>query len=160
MTEDWFRNTESRAQVGINRSVTGYERTSVGQHVSFAKTVSESDVYLFAGLTGDLADLHVNADAMSKSSYGQRIAHGVLTVGLMSTASTRMIDLVGGRVVSYGYDRIRFVGPVFLGDTVTIAYTIAERLDEKRQTVAKVEATNQRGEMVAVAHHILQFLDH
>jgi 3-hydroxybutyryl-CoA dehydratase len=138
--------------VGHQQLVAGYDRSVVGQHVVFSKTVSESDVYLFAGLTGDLADLHVNADAMSKSSYGQRIAHGVLTVGLMSTASTRMIDMVGGRVVSYGYDRIRFVGPVFMGDTVTVDY--------KRQTRARVEATNQRGEMVAVAQHVLQFLDH
>lgn len=146
--------------MGQQQVVAGYDRSAVGQHVEFSKTVSESDVYLFAGLTGDLADLHVNADAMSKSSYGQRIAHGVLTVGLMSTASTRMIDLVGGRVVSYGYDRIRFVGPVFMGDTVTVDYTIVERLDAKRQTRARVEATNQRGETVAVAQHILQFLDH
>ena len=95
------------------------------------KTVSESDVYLFAGITGDFAPNHVDEEYMRGTPYGRRIAHGALLVGFMSTASTMMVERHGGLAqdetpVSLGYDRIRFIAPVFLGDTVTVTYTIAE----------------------------------
>ena len=61
----------------------------VGHEVSFSKTVGETDVYLFAGITGDLAPNHVDAVYMAKSSYGRRIAHGALLIGYMSTTSTK-----------------------------------------------------------------------
>jgi 3-hydroxybutyryl-CoA dehydratase len=64
----------------------------VGDSVKFSKTVGESDIYLFAGLTGDLSQNHVDDEFMSHSIYGKRIAHGALMVGFMSTASTRMIE--------------------------------------------------------------------
>ena len=63
---------------------------NAGQEVRFAKTVSESDVYLFAGITGDPSSSHVNDQIMSQSKYGRRIALGALLVGFMSTCSTRM----------------------------------------------------------------------
>ena len=65
---------------------------AVGDEVTFSKTVAESDVYLFAGITGDLAPNHVDAEYMKRSAYGRRIAHGALLVGYMSTASTRIIQ--------------------------------------------------------------------
>ncbi|MGY1631844.1 MaoC family dehydratase [Geodermatophilus sp. SYSU D01186] len=136
----------------------GFGLATIGDHVTFSKTVGESDVYLFAGITGDLNANHVNEQVMAQTKYGRRIAHGVLTVGFMSTASTLMIDKLGGLAVSYGYDRVRFVKPLFIGDTVTVRYEIAERLDDQRRTVSAVEATNQDGETVAVARHILHFL--
>ena len=64
---------------------------SVGEQVRFSKTVGESDVYMFAGITGDLSGNHVNEQYMSKSSFGHRIAHGALLVGFMSTTSSLMI---------------------------------------------------------------------
>jgi 3-hydroxybutyryl-CoA dehydratase len=135
-----------------------FGRAVPGTAVTFGKTVGESDVYGFAGITGDLNALHVNEQVMAESRYGRRIAHGVLTVGFMSTASTMMIDKLGGTAVSYGYDRIRFIKPVYIGDTVTIRYELSERLEKERRTVAAVEATNQDGETVSVARHILHFL--
>ena len=136
---------------------------AIGDTVRFAKTVSESDVYLFAGITGDLSDVHCNEEFMSKSAFGRRIAHGVLTMGLMSTASTLMytphVDkYVGLTPVSQGYDRVRFMGPVFFGDTITITYTIAELEGERRRALAEVTATNQRGETVAGATHIMRWV--
>src|SRR5919109_2876568 len=103
----------------------------VGDSVSFAKTVGETDIYLFAGITGDFAANHVNEQYMARSKYGRRIAHGVLLVGYMSTCSTMMIERSRGTAsgetpVSLGYDRIRFLGPVFIGDTITVTYRIAE----------------------------------
>jgi 3-hydroxybutyryl-CoA dehydratase len=137
---------------------------SVGQSVSFAKTVSESDVYLFAGITGDLAPVHVNQALMEKSAYGQRIAHGALIVGFMSTLSTLMVAQAedahsnGETPVSLGYDRVRFVGPVFFGDTVTLDYTITEVDTVRRRSLADIKATNQRGEVVAIATHVLKWV--
>ncbi|MBU1335933.1 MAG: dehydratase [Alphaproteobacteria bacterium] len=137
---------------------------SVGQSVRFSKTVSESDVYLFAGITGDLAPVHVNAELMERSAYGQRIAHGALIVGFMSTLSSLMVEQAedshskGETPVSLGYDRVRFIGPVFFGDTVTLTYTVTAVDAERRRTTADIEAKKQNGETVAVATHILKWV--
>jgi 3-hydroxybutyryl-CoA dehydratase len=137
---------------------------SVGDRVSFSKTVSEADVYLFAGITGDLAPVHVNQALMENSAYGQRIAHGVLVVGFMSTTSTMMVEQSrdghgrGETPVSLGYDRVRFLGPVFFGDTVTVNYQIIAIDEVKRRSTADIVVANQRGETVAVATHILKWV--
>ena len=136
---------------------------SVGDQVRFSKTVSESDVYLFAGITGDLAPNHVDEEYMRATPYGRRIAHGALLVGFMSTASTMVVERHGGLAqgetpVSLGYDRIRFTAPVFLGDTITVTYTVAEVDPTRRRIRSKIEVTNQAGEIVAVAEHILKWV--
>jgi 3-hydroxybutyryl-CoA dehydratase len=130
----------------------------VGDAVAFSKTVGESDVYLFAGITGDFSPNHVNREVMSGTPYKERIAHGVLSVGFASTTSTLMIEKSGGTAVSVGYDRIRFIGPIFIGDTVTVTYTISEIDEENLRTRADIEVTNQCGEVCTVAQHILKFL--
>src|ERR1700742_3132971 len=127
-------------------------QAKVGDSVRFSKTVGESDIYLFAGLTGDLSQNHVDDEFMSHSVYGKRIAHGALMVGFMSTASTRMIEesLRKGIVstpVSLGYDGVRFLKPVYINDTVTVTYTITQLHEEKLRTLANVEVVNQRGEL-------------
>lgn len=130
---------------------------AVGRTTTFTKTVGESDIYLFAGISGDLGPNHVNEEYMSKTPYGHRIAHGVLIVSYMSTCSTKLIEEAGNEpAVSYGYDRIRFIKPVFIGDTVTVTYTVAERDDERGQISSEVIARNQHGDVVAVATHILR----
>jgi acyl dehydratase len=137
---------------------------SIGQSVEFSKTVSETDVYLFAGVTGDFAPVHVDQKAMESSAYGQRIAHGALLVGFMSTTSTLMVARAkdvhssGETAVSLGFDRIRFVAPVFFGDTVRVQYTISEVDAPRRRTLADIIITNQRDETVAVATHILKWV--
>ncbi|MCP5150100.1 MAG: MaoC family dehydratase N-terminal domain-containing protein [Ectothiorhodospiraceae bacterium] len=134
-----------------------------GDSVSFRKTVGESDVYLFAGITGDLAPNHVDEEYMKQSSYGRRIAHGVLMVGFMSTTSTMMIHHSkpvrdDETPVSLGYDRIRFLAPVFIGDTVTTTYTIKEIDVERRRSRSEIRVENQDGVLVAVAEHILKWV--
>jgi len=136
---------------------------NVGDKVSFAKTVGETDIYLFAGITGDFSVNHVNEQYMAGSKYGRRIAHGALIIGYMSTCSTLMIDQCRGTArdetpVSLGYDKVRFLGPVFIGDTVTLTYTIAEIDAQKRQSLADIRAVNQNGDIVAVARHILRWV--
>jgi acyl dehydratase len=132
----------------------------VGTRVEFAKTIGESDIYLFAGITGDFSPNHVNAEYMKMTPYGGIIAHGVLVVGLMSPCSTKVLDyaLSPRPAVSYGYDRIRFIKPVHVGNTVTVTYEIISADPHEARTTAQVTATNQRGNVVAVATHILKFL--
>jgi 3-hydroxybutyryl-CoA dehydratase len=135
---------------------------SVGDQVAFSKTVGEYDVYGFAGITGDFSGNHVDEEFMKRSVYGRRIAHGVLLVGYMSTCSTMMIAKANGTAsdetpVSLGYDRIRFLGAVFIGDTVTVTYRIAEIDPERRRSRSEIEVRNQHGDLVAVAQHILKW---
>lgn len=135
----------------------------VGDSTRFAKTVGETDVYLFAGITGDFAANHVNEQAMAETAFGRRFAHGALLVGYMSSCSTAMslkaVEKGGSGVpVSAGFDRIRFLKPVFLGDTITIDYVIAEIDSEKRRATADVRIINQNGDLVGVATHLLQWV--
>ena len=134
---------------------------AIGQKVSFSKTVSESDVYLFAGITGDLSPNHVDEAAMQKTSYGARMAHGALMIGFMSTASTMIIANTAPSnetAVSLGYDRIRFIKPVFFGDTITVTYEITAIDIEARRSTSDIKITNQHGELTTVAHHILKWV--
>jgi 3-hydroxybutyryl-CoA dehydratase len=150
----------SPRKVGTNL---GRAITSSGEK-RIAKTVGEADVTLFAGLTGDFSDTHINEQYMQeKSSIGTRIAHGALLVGYMSTASTISIAHVIHRTdldefpVSAGYDRIRFIRPVLLGDTVTVIYRVAEIDEQKRRSIADMEVINQRNEVVAAGRHIMKW---
>jgi acyl dehydratase len=131
----------------------------VGKRVTVRKTVGETDVYLFAGISGDLSPNHVDEEYMKATRYGRRIAHGALMVAYMSQASTRMCQGVPGTIVSYGYDRIRFPAAVLIGDTITVTYEIASRDEAARKTFATVTVTNQRGEVVAAATHILKVVE-
>ncbi|WDZ95957.1 MaoC/PaaZ C-terminal domain-containing protein [Herbaspirillum sp. WKF16] len=135
----------------------------LGDTVTFSKTVGEADVYLFAGITGDFSPNHVNEQFMQGTAYGRRIVHGALLVGFMSTASARMqagsiergIDTTP---VSLGYDGLRFLKPVFFGDTVTVHYKISAIDEERARTVADMEVTNQHGELVSVGKHITKWV--
>lgn len=136
---------------------------TVGQQVAFSKTVSEADVYLFAGITGDFSVNHVNEHYMNQTAFGHRIAHGALLVGYMSTTSTMMIERCakpgdGATPVSLGYDRVRFVAPVFIGDTITVTYRVTEVEASRRRSLADVEVRNQDEQTVAVARHILKWV--
>lgn len=138
-------------------------QVEIGDAVSFAKTVGESDVYLFAGITGDFAANHVNDEYMRKSIYGRRIAHGALLVGYMSAASSLMIQKllaqgVRATPVSLGYDRVRFLAPVYIGDTVAISYRIAAIEAERARSRAEIEVKNQHDTLVAVAQHWLKWV--
>jgi acyl dehydratase len=135
----------------------------VGDSVRFAKTVSESDVYLYAGITGDFSSNHVNDEVMRRSPFGRRIAHGALVVGFFSTASTMITERslargVASTPVSLGYDRIRFLKPVFFGDTVTVTYAISDIDLPRQRTRSTIEARNQHGDLVAVGEHILKWV--
>jgi 3-hydroxybutyryl-CoA dehydratase len=130
----------------------------VGDGIAFEKTVGESDVYLFAGITGDFAPNHVNERYMKDSMFGSRIAHGALVLAYTSTVAANYAlgkKLAGA---SLGYERVRFVKPVYIGDTVRVEYRIAKVDRESGRTVADVAVTNQHGDLVLVCQHLLKVL--
>lgn len=134
----------------------------VGDSARFSKTVGEYDVYGFAGITGDFSPNHTNKAYMEKSSYGGRQAHGALMVGYMSTASTLVIAHTRADAnetpVSLGYDRVRFLAPVYFGDTITVDYRISAIDPERRRANGDIEIKNQDGVLVAVGTHILKWV--
>ncbi len=147
----------------MNKKTQKIELVQEGRAVSFSKTVSESDIYLFAGITGDFSPNHVNHEFMKNSSYGKRIAHGALLVGFMSTASSMMIEKYPSdhnlsTPVSLGYDRVRFIKPVFIDDTITVRYVVEKYDPKSRRSISNIEITNQNNEIVAVATHILKWV--
>jgi 3-hydroxybutyryl-CoA dehydratase len=135
---------------------------AVGDSSSFSKTVGETDVYLFAGITGDLAPNHVNKSYMEKSSYKRLQAHGALMVGYMSTASSIVVaksrEGADETPVSLGYDRVRFLAPVYFGDTITVDYRISKVDTERRRAIGDITIKNQDNTLVAVATHILKWV--
>lgn len=135
----------------------------VGDTVTFTKTVGESDVYLFAGITGDLSPNHVDERFMRGTRYGKRIAHGALLVGYMSSTSTRILEKArpvdaDETPVSLGYDRVRFLGAVGIGETITVTYTVTGVDPVRRRSVAHVAITNESGTEVAVAEHLMKWV--
>src|SRR5437879_10338272 len=110
----------------------------VGKSTRFSKTVSESDVYQFAGITGDLDPNHVDEEYASKTSLGGRVAHGALILGYSSAASTRILEDFERPMVSVGYNRVRFLKPVRLGDTLTIDYEISSVDAQPERIISKL----------------------
>ena len=136
---------------------------AIGDSASFSKTVGESDIYGFAGITGDFAAPHTNEEFMKRSQFGTRVAHGALLVGFMSTVSA----ILGTRVtegrddltlMSIGYDRVRFTEAVKIGDTISVVYEVKALEPERGRSRAALTATNQDGTVVGVAEHIMKWL--
>lgn len=121
------------------------------------RTITEADIVLHAGQTGDFYPHHMDAEWCRTQPFGQRMAHGTLifSVGVGMTAGA-----VNPHAMSYGYDRLRFIKPVFLNDTIRAKVTIREKRDHPKKAdhgivVEALEVTNQRGETVLVAEHLL-----
>src|SRR5438094_9084428 len=120
---------------------------TVGKKVEVYKTVGETDIYLFAGITGDFARNHVDEEFMRRTRYGGRIAHGALLVGYMSRASTEICSGLDGTLVSYGFATIRFPGAAFIGDTVTVTYDLIGRDEAALKAFAPVTCPTQRADL-------------
>ena len=130
----------------------------------YSKTVSEADVYLFAGISGDMNRVHLNEQYMNTTSLGHRVAHGMLTFSIASAAETELLnakfqEMESIRIsyLSAGYEHVRFIKPVFFGDTLNISYELIDINHETKKTVGKLTVTNQHGDVVLVGNHILKF---
>ena len=131
--------------------------------VSFTASVAADTVDCFARLSGDDYEAHTDEEFMARSRFGQRIAHGALLVAYMSAAGTKAIRASRERgndsvPVSLGYDHLRFVAPVFLGDTVTVSYEVQGVDAERRRSTARVHVVNQAGTLVASADHLMKWM--
>jgi len=122
-----------------------YDQINIGDTAQFSKTVSESDVYLFAGITGDLNPAHVNAVVAAEGMFKQRIAHGMLSGSFISTVLA--MHLPGPGTIYVGQE-LQFRGPVFIGDTVTAKVECIEKLEPRKWVKFKTTVTNQDGKLV------------
>lgn len=117
----------------------------VGDSASFTKTVSEHDVYTYAGVSGDFNPAHVNEVEAQKGMFGKRIAHGMLSAGFISTVLGTQLPGPGS---IYMGQELRFTKPVFFGDTITATVTVAELIPEKNRAILDTVCTNQNGDVV------------
>ncbi len=124
----------------------------VGDTASFSKTVSESDVYGFAGITGDFNPVHIDAVAAEKSMFQRRIAHGMLCAGFISTVLGTQLP---GPGTIYLSQSLRFKKPVYIGDTVTAEVEVIELMEEKNRVRLATRCRNQDAEVVAEGESIL-----
>jgi len=122
-----------------------YEDIKVDDEASLSRTITEAHIVNFAGLTGDMNPIHVDAEYAKQSMFGGRIAHGMLVAGLISAVLGT--QLPGPNSIYLGQD-LKFVAPVMIGDTVKVVVTVTEKRDDKRIIKLRTTASNQRGEVV------------
>jgi acyl dehydratase len=125
--------------------------------LTLGRTITETDIVLHAGQTGDFFPHHMDAEWCKSQDFGQRIAHGTLifSVGIGMTAG-----VMNPQAFSYGYDRLRFVKPVFIGDTIRVRVTIADKQAYPKKptyglVTEQVEVINQRDQVVLACSHLL-----
>ena len=121
------------------------DQLSVGQAASFSKTVTESDIYLFAGVTGDVNPAHINEAYASKTFFKGRIAHGMLSAGFISAVLGMQLP---GPGTIYLEQHLRFLAPVRPGDTVTAKVEVTELNPAKNIALLHTICTNQCGTQV------------
>jgi 3-hydroxybutyryl-CoA dehydratase len=122
-----------------------YENIKIGDEASLARTITEAHIVNYAGITGDMNPLHVDAEYAAHSMFKERIAHGMLVAGLISAVLGT--ELPGPNSIYLGQD-LKFMAPVMIGDTITVVVTVTGKRDEKRIITLRTTACNQRGEMV------------
>lgn len=113
------------------------------------RTITEADVVNFAGVSGDFHPLHTDAEHAAGSSFGERIAHGLLVLSVAAALAMEYNE----HAFFYGFETIRFVDPTFIGDTISVETEVvetAEQSDEYGRVVTHAEATNQDGETALV----------
>lgn len=117
----------------------------IGDAAEFAKTVTETDIYLYAGVTGDFNPAHINEAYAGQTFFKTRIAHGMLTAGFISTIlGTRL----PGPGTIYLSQELNFLAPVRIGDTVTARAEVVEKIPEKNRVRLKTTCVNQQGTLV------------
>ena len=123
---------------------------------TFGRTITETDIVVHAGHTGDFFPHHMDRDWCATQEFKERIAHGTLvfSVAIGMTATT-----INPHAMSYGYDRLRFVRPVLINDTIKVTATIKDKRDHPKRSThgvvsEMIEVFNQRGETVLVCEHL------
>jgi 3-hydroxybutyryl-CoA dehydratase len=121
------------------------DQIQIGDKACFEKTVSEADVYMYAGITGDINPAHINAQAAEKGIFKERIAHGMLTAGFVSAVLG--VQLPGPGTIYLGQE-LKFMKPVKFGDTIKAEVEVIERNTEKNRLKLRTSCYNQHNELV------------
>jgi acyl dehydratase len=134
-----------------------FEAFEVGESRStLGRTITETDIVIHAGQTGDFFPHHMDAEWCATQPFKQRIAHGTLIFSVSVGMTAGDINEVA---MTYGYERLRFIKPVFIGDTITIKVTIKDKKEHKKPgfglVTELVETFNQHNELVMLCEHIL-----
>jgi 3-hydroxybutyryl-CoA dehydratase len=118
------------------------DQLKVGDIAEFGKTISESDIYLYAGITGDFNPAHVNESYAEGTFFKTRIAHGMLSAGLISGVLANQLP---GPGTIYLKQDLRFLAPVRIGDTITARVELIELIHDKNRVRLKTVCSNQEG---------------
>ena len=121
------------------------DKLEIGQKASFAKTVTETDIYLFAGITGDVNPAHINQEYAKGTMFKDRIAHGMFSAGLISAVIGVQLPGPGSIYMS---QTLKFTAPVYFGDTITATVEVIEIIAEKNRVILKTTCTNQDGKSI------------
>ncbi|MDR3560254.1 MAG: MaoC family dehydratase [Negativicutes bacterium] len=122
-----------------------YSALKIGDKASMSKTVSEHDVYTFAGVTGDFNPVHINTEFAKQTMFKERIAHGMLAAGFISAVLGTALP--GANTIYMGQE-LSFKAPVKIGDTVTATVEVIELIPEKSRLICRTTVTNQDGVLV------------
>lgn len=134
-----------------------FEDYEIGEYrETMGRTITEADIVIHAGQTGDFFPHHMDAEWVKTQEFKRRIAHGTLILSIAIGMTATDINPVS---FSYGYDRVRFIRPVFINDTITVKATIAEKRDHPKRPqsgylVEQIEVFNQDGDTVLACQHL------
>ena len=127
---------------------------SIGDEACFSKTISEYDVYAFAGITGDFNSVHINVEAAANTIFEKRIAHGMLTGSLISTVLGTKLP---GEGTIYLEQDLKFMKPVYIGDTVTARVVVSEIINAEKG-IYRLETKVTRGsEVVSEGYAVVKY---
>lgn len=120
-----------------------WEDIHIGDEVRFTKTMTQTDVVLWVGLTGDMNPIHIDTEYGRTTRFGDIVVPGLMVAGLISTVMTKATF---GNV--YSGQSLKFIKPVYIGDTITATATVVEKTEERRRVKIKTECFNQNQELV------------
>ena len=130
-----------------------FDAFRIGDAETFSKTITNADIVLFAEISGDSYPLHLDAEYAKQTRFGARIAHGMLSASLLSAVNAALLGVPGGIYVE---QTLRFLRPVFIGDTLTARAEVIEILPERRRLRAHTTVVNQNGMLVIDGESVVQ----
>jgi len=122
-----------------------FDEISVGEEAQFSKTVTETDIYMYAGITGDFNPVHVNKVYAENTFFQSRIAHGLLSAGLISAVIGTILP---GPGTIYLKQELSFIAPVYIGDTITAFVEVLEVNVSKNRVLLKTICKNQKNQLI------------
>ncbi len=128
------------------------QEIKIGETASFTKTVTEYDVYSIAGVTGDFNPAHIDSEFASETSFGKRIAHGILSIGFISTVLGTLLPGPGSIYIHQSCD---FKRPIFIGDTITSTVEVTKKDEDRNRVWLHTYCKNQKQELVVDGEAIM-----